>query len=964
MAFSVFSFVVKAVSRSCRFNTFTRLCLLFVGISALGSAQTAHITPASTTISNRSLGGGFSSPSGVALDPAGNVFVVDTSSSAIDELLAPDYSTRIRVASQVSLNSPMAIAIDGDGNLYITSGDGTLRQIPKFNGYATATTIDSNLSFPTGVAVDANGNLYVADFIANQLYQYSAFSGYSERAAFSGPFSALSGVAIDLSGRIFVADENAGILEILTSGGSKRAVQLASGNSLIVEPFGIWVDGGGNIFFTDLALGNVSKITAASAYTTVAQVVSNLNEPTGLATDAAGNVFIAETNSQRVDEVSFQTQPQISSLNFGSAAVGAGATSTQTLSFTFDTGGTIAAPSVLTQGASGLDFTDAGTGTCTTNGPAFNYNAGDICTVVVSFTAKYPGERLGAVQLTTNAGVPIVTAYLTGAGIGPQIAFNPSVTTQLGGGLDQPEGIAVDGAGNVFVSDTGNSLVKQLVASSGYKSSITLGSGFSNPEGMAIDGAGNLFLADTGNNAVKELLAPQFTTIHTLGSGFSQPTAVEVDENGNVFVKDSGNNAVKEILAASGYTTVNTLDPNLQFPSTHVVTSGNLRFQLLSGMSQVTERQLAYPAHLAFTAAANGPQPMTVMNLGNAPLTFPALTTGTNPSVPSGISLTGGTCPDIAKAATAQILGAGQACAYEISYTGTNAISAFANLTDNNLNLSNAIQSIPITASQLAPQAIRFELAPSVQFGILPFELSATGGLSGNPVTFSVTSGPGTITGSLLTITGAGTIVIAANQAGNANYAPAVPVLHHLLVTQATQAIGFQVPNVPFSFGSGPVQLTAFGGKSGNPVTFRVVSGPGYASGNELFLTGVGQITVAADQAGNTNYLAAPTLARSLTVGQARPRIVLVSSANPAHSGSPVTLDAILASSAGAPTGTVNFLDGTTSLGTVSLASGVASLTVSTLSIGSHRITAVYNGDANFATATSTVLSESIVIAL
>ena len=75
-----------------------------------------------------------------------------------------------------------------------------------------------------------------------------------------------------------------------------------------------------------------------------------------------------------------------------------------------------------------------------------------------------------------------------------------------------------------------------------------------------MDGSGNIFVADSGNNAVKEILAAGgYTTVNTLGSGFSSPTGVALNASGDVFVADTGNNAVKEILAAGGYTTVNTL---------------------------------------------------------------------------------------------------------------------------------------------------------------------------------------------------------------------------------------------------------------------------------------------------------------------------------------------------------------------------------------------------------------------
>ena len=87
-----------------------------------------------------------------------------------------------------------------------------------------------------------------------------------------------------------------------------------------------------------------------------------------------------------------------------------------------------------------------------------------------------------------------------------------------------------------------------------------MGNNFITPLGVAVDASGNIFVADSGNSEVKEIVAQGgFATINVLGSGFGDPSAVAVDGAGNVFVADTGNNSVKEILAASGYTTVNTL---------------------------------------------------------------------------------------------------------------------------------------------------------------------------------------------------------------------------------------------------------------------------------------------------------------------------------------------------------------------------------------------------------------------
>src|SRR5258706_11821927 len=82
-----------------------------------------------------------------------------------------------------------------------------------------------------------------------------------------------------------------------------------------------------------------------------------------------------------------------------------------------------------------------------------------------------------------------------------------------------------------------------------------LGSGFSNPEGVAVDASGNIFVADVGNNAVKEILAAGgYTTINTLGSGFNSPHGGAIDAHGHGFVADLRNKAEHEVLAPGRYT--------------------------------------------------------------------------------------------------------------------------------------------------------------------------------------------------------------------------------------------------------------------------------------------------------------------------------------------------------------------------------------------------------------------------
>lgn len=116
-------------------------------------------------------------------------------------------------------------------------------------------------------------------------------------------------------------------------------------------------------------------------------------------------------------------------------------------------------------------------------------------------------------------------------------------------------GVAVDGSGNVFVADSGNSAVEEIPAAGGYTTVNTLGNGFTSPWGVAVDNSGNIFVVDIATNLASEILAvggsvpASSPTIITLGSGFNEPFGIAVDGSGNVFIADTFNGAVKEILA-------------------------------------------------------------------------------------------------------------------------------------------------------------------------------------------------------------------------------------------------------------------------------------------------------------------------------------------------------------------------------------------------------------------------------
>ena len=146
-----------------------------------------------------------------------------------------------------------------------------------------------------------------------------------------------------------------------------------------------------------------------------------------------------------------------------------------------------------------------------------------------------------------------------------------------------------------------------------------------------------------------------------------------------------------------------------------------------------------------------------------------------------------------------------------------------------------------------------------------PFWINATSS-SGLPVELSVISGPATIAGNKVTLSGVGTVVIAANQSGNWNYLPAPQVTTSFAVTQSFQSISFSpvatltTTNAPF-----PLYATT---SSGLPVSFSS-SAPNVLSisGNTAAVNGWGTAIVTATQGGNSGYAAASPVTQTVTIG-------------------------------------------------------------------------------------------------
>ena len=587
--------------------------------------------------------------------------------------------------------------------------------------------------------------------------------------------------------------------------------------------------------------------------------------------------------------------------NFGTVNVGSRSPAPISVTLTFNLAETLGSTAVVTQGATGLDFADAGTGTCKA-GTA--YADGETCTVDVSFTPRLAGSRYGAAKLLDGSGNVLATGYVQGTGLGPQVNFMPGTQKVLASafnGLDFPGGVAVDGSGDVYIANTqfGNEQVlKETLSSRGYTQSIFV-IGLGDPSGVAVDGSGNVYISDWNKNQVlKETpsagVPTQSVVANAANNGLNEPAAVVVDGSGNVYIADNGNNQVlketlsaaggytqsivadsahnglngtygvavdgsgnvyitdtfndrvlketlsagsytqsivadsatngllapagiavdgsgnvyiadsdnsrvlKETLSEAGYTqsvVANAASNGLSEPQAVTVDGSGNVYIADTENSRVLKDDFADPPSLTFASTAVGatsadsPKTVTVSNNGNATLLFSLPATGDNPGLPGNFAWNpSSTCPQTTASSPAAFeLAVEASCtmAFDFKPTPTGYISGLVELTDNNLNVTGAVQGIQL-AGLLSSQTINFpQPASPVYFGVAPIMLSATGGASGDPVIFSIVSGPGSLSGTdnrVLDIIGPGVIVIAAHQAGHTDYTAAPQVTRNITV--------------------------------------------------------------------------------------------------------------------------------------------------------------------------------------
>jgi YVTN family beta-propeller protein len=914
------------------------------GSNSVSVIDTANDANQNTVIATIQVG---TNPVGVALNPAGTLaYVVNNSQGSNNGTISVIDTNQNTVIATIPVGAnPAYVALNSTGTLvYVTLDDpngsgGGFTVIDAATNTVTGGIATGN--YPVGVALNPTGGLaYVVDSGDNDLAVIGIVANQ--------PFQVLVTIPVG-NDPTFVAVNSAGTYAYVTNQSDGTISAISTVTNAV----------------TTIPVGNLPQAIAVNPAGTYAYV-TNFGFPSSMGGGGSAVALIT-----------------LSGTNFGSVNVGSSSASPVPLVFTFNSGGQIGGPVVLTHGAANLDFTDAG-------GTSHVYVAGDSCVVNGTFTPTAPGGRYGVVELTDSTGNVIATGYVQGTGVGPQVSFPPGVQSTVGGGLNQSSNVAVDASDNVYIADTGNSRVLKETLSDGSYSQSTIGSGLNAPTGVAVDWSGNVYIADNDNGTglvYKETPSPTGYIQSTISSGPLNLSSIAVDESGNVFLADTiAGSVFEDALSLGSYTQKELIAGLADIVGLTVDGSGNLYITCTCNVnagSAVIKETLFFGGGYgqsvldsgfsdAVAVAVDGLGNVYVADSGAGAIYKETLSGGsytrsvaatTGSMEPDGVAVDGrGNIffAGISQSGTSTAFKLDLADAPSLSFATTTfgSTSSDSPQTVTVQNNGNAALSFPVPSSGSNPNVgASFTLdssgasaCPLVGAGSSSAETLAAGAICDISISFvPATTGP--INDSLI-------LTDNALNATAPNYATQSIALSGT-GTQAAQTIAFGTLTSPVTYGVGPIVLSATA-TSGLNVTFSVVSGPGTISGSVLTVTGTGTIVIAANQGGNANYTAATPVQQNITVTPALPVVELTSSANPALAQNAVTLQATVLSATGTPTGTVTFMDGSTTLGSGTLSAGVAAFTVLSFSVASHAITVVYGGDANFSAATSGTLTELV----
>jgi sugar lactone lactonase YvrE len=505
----------------------------------------------------------LSSPSGIVVDTAGDVYIVDTGNSRIVAVNAQGVASVVTITGlSPALSSPSGVAIDGSGDLYVAdTGNNRVVEITAAGAGSVIGTGGVTLSAPKGVALDQSGDLFIADTANNRIVE--VLSGGAAAAltiTVSSGSSTLNtpiGLAVSVTGELYIADSANNRIVTVAAGSTTGVVASIIDGVTLSAPKAVAVDRIGNVFIADTGNNRIAEIDTSSNGGVLFTNPITLSGPLGVALDVFGTVYVADTGNSRGLVVDAPVNADLvagnptyslnkTAVGFGHVQLGSSTAVTLTLPFTTSYFGGLGAVKVFTGGQQSLDFTSGTNTTCNGSTPSST-----LCTVEVNFLPTAPGLRNGAVVLYDPSLNPILTVPLYGWADAPVTALSPNPGTVISTGgvtLSYPFQVALDGAGNMYVAndgggDAGN--VIRIPAGGGAATVVALGTpgGLSIQEvdGVAVDGAGNLFISDHENNRILVVTPTGVVSILSitgLSPALGLPVALAFDGAGNLYIAD------------------------------------------------------------------------------------------------------------------------------------------------------------------------------------------------------------------------------------------------------------------------------------------------------------------------------------------------------------------------------------------------------------------------------------------